>query len=215
MNNDKQKIVSSLIITFSFIALLWLIQISQVIFDTSFIRFGLYPRKLTGLIGIITAPLIHAGFGHLFSNTLPLIFLGVGILYFYPKSGIKVFILVYFVPGIFVWLVARPAYHIGASGMVYGLVSFLFFSGIIRRDTRSIALALIVTFLYGGIIWGVVPQNDGISWEYHLFGSLTGIFCAFIYRKFDPYKKYDWEDENDEENNGKLEISHDKGYPFD
>ncbi len=215
MNNDKQKIVSSLIITFSFIALLWLIQISQVIFDTSFVRFGLYPRKLTGLIGIITAPLIHAGFGHLFSNTLPLIFLGVGILYFYPKSGIKVFILVYFVPGIFVWLVARPAYHIGASGMVYGLVSFLFFSGIIRRDTRSIALALIVTFLYGGIIWGVVPQNDGISWEYHLFGSLTGIFCAFIYRKFDPYKKYDWEDENDEENNGKLEISHDKGYPFD
>ena len=99
--------------------------------------------------------------------------------------------------------------------MVYGLVSFLFFSGLIRRDTRSIALALIVTFLYGSIIWGVIPQNDGISWEYHLFGSLTGISCAFIYRKSDPYKKYEWEDEDDEGDPAKLEISHDKGFPFD
>jgi len=214
MNEDKQKLVSSLIIPLSFIVLLWLIQIFQVIFDVSFIKLGLFPRRWTGLIGIITAPLIHAGFGHLFSNTVPLLFLGIGILYFYPKSGIKVFILVYFVPGIFVWLVARPAFHIGASGMVYGLVSFLFFSGLIRRDTRSIALALIVTFLYGGIIWGVVPQNDGISWEYHLFGSLTGIFCAFAYRKIDPYKKYDWEDEEDDDEPEKLEISHDKGFPF-
>ncbi len=214
MNNDKKKIISSLILPLSFVALLWLIQIYQVVFDTSFIKFGLYPRKFTGLIGIITAPLIHAGFGHLFSNTIPLLFLGIGILYFYPKSGIKVFIMVYFVPGIFVWLVARSAYHIGASGMVYGLVSFLFFSGVIRRDTRSIALALIVTFLYGSIIWGIVPQNNGISWEYHLFGSLIGICCAFIYRKSDPYKRYDWEDEDDEDDKGKLEISHDKSYPF-
>jgi membrane associated rhomboid family serine protease len=215
MNKDKQKLISSLLIPLSFIVFLWLIQLCQTVFDVSFVRLGLFPRKLSGIIGIVTAPLIHAGFGHLFSNTIPLLFLGIGILYFYPKSGIRVFILVYFIPGIFVWLLARPAYHIGASGMVYGLVSFLFFSGIIRRDTRSIALALIVTFLYGGIIWGVVPQNDGISWEYHLFGSLTGICCAFIYRKSDPYKKYDWEDEEDDENPAKLEISHDKGYPFD
>jgi len=201
-------------IPLSFIALLWLIQIVQFIFHISFVRLGLLPRTLTGLLGIITAPLIHAGFGHLFSNTLPLLFLGTGILYFYPKSGMKVFVLVYLVPGIFVWLLARSAYHIGASGMVYGLVTFLFFSGIIRRDTRSIALALIVTFLYGSIIWGVIPQNDGISWEYHLFGSLTGIYCAFIYRKSDPYKIYEWEDEDDEEDPKNLEISHDKGFPF-
>ncbi len=202
-------------IPLSFIALLWLIQIVQFIFHISFVRLGLLPRTLTGLLGIITAPLIHAGFGHLFSNTIPLLFLGTGILYFYPKSGVKVFVLVYLVPGIFVWLLARSAYHIGASGMVYGLVTFLFFSGIIRRDTRSIALALIVTFLYGSIIWGVIPQNDGISWEYHLFGSLTGIYCAFIYRKSDPYKIYEWEDEDEEEGPTKLEISHDKGFPFD
>lgn len=214
MNDDKKKIISSLMVPLGFIVLLWLIQIIQFVFHISFIRLGLLPRTLTGLLGIITAPLIHAGFGHLFSNTLPLLFLGTGILYFYPKSGMKVFVLVYFIPGIFVWLVARSAYHIGASGMVYGLVTFLFFSGIIRRDTRSIALALIVTFLYGSIIWGVIPQNDGISWEYHLFGSLTGIYCAFIYRKSDPYKKYEWEDEDDEEDPMNLEISHDKGFPF-
>ena len=214
MTDEKRKLLSSILIPLGFIALLWIIQIVQAVFGLNFVGYGLFPRKLPGLIGIVTAPVIHAGFGHLFSNTLPLLFLGVGILYFYPKSAVKVFASVYFIPGIFVWFVARPAYHIGASGMVYGLVSFLFFSGIIRRDTRSIALALIVTFLYGSIIWGILPLNNGISWEYHLFGSLTGITCAFLFRKSDPYKKYEWEDEEEEEH-GKLEISHDKDLPFD
>ena len=95
--------------------------------------------------------------------------------------------------------------------MIYGFVSFLFFSGLIRRDTRSIALALLVTFLYGSMIWGIFPQNNGISWEYHLFGSLTGIACAIIFRKSDPYKRYEWEDEEDDEDGGNLEISHDRG----
>jgi membrane associated rhomboid family serine protease len=168
------------------------------------------PRKLHGLIGIITAPLIHSGFSHLTSNSLPLLLLGIGILYSYPKSAVKVLSLIYIVPGIFVWFFARPAYHIGASGLIYGFVSFLFFSGIIRRDTRSIALALIVTFLYGSIIWGIIPQNSGISWEYHLFGSLTGIACSIIFRKSDPYKRYDWEDEDNDEDGKNLEISHDR-----
>ncbi len=214
MAEGKKKLLSSIMIPLSFILLLWLIQLAQKLLSVNFIMLGLYPRRISGLIGIITAPLIHAGYAHLFSNTLPLLFLGTGMMFFYPESALKIFGLVYFVPGIFVWLFARPAYHIGASGMVYGFVSFLFFSGLIRRDTRSIALALIVTFLYGSIIWGILPVNNGISWEYHLFGSLTGIACAFIYRKSDIYKKYEWEDEEDEED-GKLEISHDKDFPFD
>ncbi len=213
MADEKKKLLPSLIIPLSFILLLWLIQIAQKILNVSFISLGLYPRRMSGLIGIVTAPLIHAGYAHLFSNTLPLLFLGTGMMYFYPSSALRIFGLVYFVPGVFVWLFARSAYHIGASGIVYGLVTFLFFSGIIRRDTRSIALALIVTFLYGSIIWGVLPINNGISWEYHLFGSLTGIVCAFIYRKSDPYKKYEWEDEDDEEH-GKLEISHNRDLPL-
>ncbi len=210
MNDDKKKLIDSLLFTGGFLVLLWLIQLSQFVFKVSFVRLGLYPRRVTGLIGIITAPLIHAGFNHLISNSIPLLFLGIGMMYFYPTAAKKIFVIVYLVPGVFVWLFARQAYHIGASGMVYGFVSFLFFSGVIRRDTRSIALALIVTFLYGGIVWGVLPLNNGISWEYHLFGSLTGIACAFIFKKNDPYKRYDWEDEEDDEDPRKLEISHNR-----
>jgi membrane associated rhomboid family serine protease len=97
-----------------------------------------------------------------------------------------------------VWIFARQAYHIGASGLVYGFVAFLFFSGIIRRDNRSIALALIVTFLYGGLTWGILPIKAEISWEAHLFGSIIGILLAFVFRKSDPAPKYDWETEEEQ-----------------
>jgi membrane associated rhomboid family serine protease len=214
MTEDKKRFLFSLFIPLCFLIILWIIQLAQFIFKINFDSFGLLPRTTSGLIGIITAPLLHAGFAHLFSNTLPLLFLATGVLYFYKNSAFKVFVIVYIVPGVFVWLFAREAYHIGASGIVYGLVTFLFFSGVIRRDTRSIALALIVTFLYGSLIWGVLPQNNNVSWEYHLFGSLTGIASAIIFRNSDPYKKYDWEDEPDD-NNDNLEISHRKGHPFD
>jgi len=214
MMDEKKKLFSSILFPASFILLLWIIKIGELVFSINLSRLGLLPQKLQGLIGIVTAPLIHSGFNHLISNTLPLLLLGVGVLYFYPKSAFKIFTFVYIIPGIFVWFFGRPAYHIGASGLIYGFVSFLFFSGIIRRDTRSIALALIVTFLYGSIIWGIFPQNNGISWEYHLFGSLTGIACAFIFRKSDPYKRYDWEDEENEEDGKNLEISHDRDVEF-
>jgi membrane associated rhomboid family serine protease len=208
--DEKRKLFLSILFPVSFILLLWFIKIGEIIFAINLTHFGLLPRKLHGLIGIITAPLIHSGFSHLASNSLPLLLLGIGILYSYPKSAVKVLSLIYIVPGIFVWFFARPAYHIGASGLIYGFVTFLFFSGLIRRDTRSIALALIVTFLYGSIIWGIIPQDSGISWEYHLFGSLTGIACAIIFRKSDPYKRYDWEDEDNNEDGKIMEISHDR-----
>jgi hypothetical protein len=146
-----------------------------------------------------TAPLIHADFNHLLP-TFPLLFLGVGISYSYPSCSKKLFAGVYILHGLLVWIIARQAYHIGASGLVYGLVSFLFFSGIIRRDNRSIALALIVTFLYGGLTWGVLPIKAEISWEAHLFGSIVGIIFAYIFRKADPAPKYDWEDEESTRN---------------
>jgi membrane associated rhomboid family serine protease len=210
MMDEKRKLYTSILFPAGFVFALWIIKTGEVLLSISLSHFGLLPRKFSGLIGIVTAPLIHSGFNHLASNTIPLLLLGIGILYFYPKSAFKIFSLVYIIPGIFVWFFARSAYHIGASGLIYGFVSFLFFSGIIRRDTRSIALALVVTFLYGSIIWGIIPQNGGISWEYHLFGSLTGIACAFIFRKSDPYKRYEWEDEEDVEDGKNLEISHDR-----
>ena len=96
-----------------------------------------------------------------------------------------------------VWLFARPVYHIGASGIIYGLLGFLFFSGIFKRDNRSIALSLLITFIYGGLIWGILPGMKGISWESHLFGGISGIVTAFIFRKEDPYIKYEWENEEE------------------
>lgn len=192
---SKEKQLKLIIFPLSFLILLWLIQFAQYLFLLKLVKYGLLPQTTKGLTGIFTAPLIHSGFNHIISNSIPLLFLGSGIFYFYKEAAYKVFFMVYFIPGILVWFLGRESFHIGASGLVYGYVTFLFFSGLIRRDNRSIALALIVTFLYGSLIWGVLPLSREISWEYHLFGALTGIYAAIIFRKSDPIKKYDWEEE--------------------
>ena len=197
MTAEKKKLFQSLTYPVAFVMLLWIIKIVEISFQVSFVKYGIFPRTISGFIGIITAPLVHADFNHLISNSLPLLFLGLGISYSYPTTSKKLFLGVYILHGLLVWIIARQAYHIGASGLIYGFVSFLFFSGIIRRDNRSIALALIVTFLYGGLTWGVLPIKADISWEAHLFGSLIGIIFAFIFRKADPAPKYEWEDEEE------------------
>ncbi len=196
MIEEKKKPLQYLIYHLAFVLLLWLVKIFEITSGANLVSLGIFPRKFSGLIGIISAPLIHADFNHLISNSFPLLFLGMGISYSYPKSSTKLFFGVYLLHGLLVWIIARQAYHIGASGLVYGFVSFLFFSGIIRRDNRSIALALIVTLFYGGLTWGVLPIKEEISWESHLSGSLVGILFAFIFRKADPAPKYDWEDES-------------------
>ncbi len=215
MTEDKQKIFNAFIIPGTFVLLMWIVKLVEVIFNLNFTTYGILPRSIANLPGIIFSPLIHAGFTHLFSNTIPMIFLGWGVVFFYKNASVKVFLSIYFFTGILVWLFAREAYHIGASGIIYGLVTFLFFSGIIRRDNRSIALALVVTFLYGSLIWGVLPVDNGISWESHLFGALVGIALAFLLRKSDPYKRYDWEDEDYEGDKRNLEISYDDKNPFE
>lgn len=208
---DKQKLQRSIYYPLYFLLALWLIQVFTVSQQLDLVRFGVLPRTLSGLIGIITAPFIHGDYSHLFSNTIPLLILGFSILYFYPVSSYRVILLVYALTGIFVWLFAREASHIGASGLIYGFVAFLFFSGIIRRDNKSIGLALIVTFLYGSLIWGVLPGVKDVSWESHLFGGISGIIAAIVFRKTDPVKKYDWEeeDDDDDDDHGPLEISYD------
>ena len=208
---DHTKLLQSLLIPGGFIVLLWLILIIQQTFNLNFpYLFGLYPRKTSGLIGIITSPLIHGGYAHLFSNTLPVFLLSSGIIYFYPETAFKVISIIYIFTGLLVWLLARSVYHVGASGLIYGFASFLFFSGIFKRDNRSIGLALLVTFLYGGIVWGILPGQPGISWESHFFGGITGFVCAFIFRKKDRHFKYDWEAEESDIPPDQLEISYDK-----
>jgi membrane associated rhomboid family serine protease len=198
--DDKKKFITSLIFPVGFVLLLWIIKISEIIFNFNFTTFGILPGSVKGLPGILFAPLIHANIKHLFSNSLPILFLGSGIIYFYRNSSYKVILIIYIGTGILDWIFARQAYHIGASGLIYGFVTFLFFSGIIRRDTRAVALALLVTFLYGSLIWGVLPLDNAVSWESHLFGSVLGIFCAFLFKNSDPALKYDWEYEDENEN---------------
>lgn len=215
MNEDNKHFIKSLAIPLVFIFLLWILKSFEIAANFSLIFLGIFPRSVFGLIGIITAPFIHANFDHLISNSLPLLILGTGIFYFYKESSVKVILFIYLLTGFSVWLTARSSYHIGASGLIYGFVSFLFFSGLIRRDKRAITLALLVTFLYGSLVWGILPLRGDLSWESHLFGSLTGIVAAVIFRKYDPPKRYAWEDEPDDIPPEKLEISYKKNYPPD
>ncbi|MDR3610976.1 MAG: rhomboid family intramembrane serine protease [Ignavibacteriaceae bacterium] len=199
--DDKKKLITSIFFPLGFVVLLWVIKLSEIIFNFDFTRFGILPGSIKGIPGIFLGPLIHANINHLISNSLPILLLGSGIIYFYRNSSYKVILIIYLGTGILDWIFARKAYHIGASGIIYGLVTFLFFSGVIRRDTRAIALALLVTFLYGSLIWGVLPLDSQISWESHLFGSIIGILCAFIFKSSDPFVKYDWELEDEDKNN--------------
>ena len=181
-----------------FVALLWLIPLLGWGLDLD--RFGVRPRETIGVIGIFTAPLLHAGFAHLVANTLPLLILGTTMLHLYPSSALRVLPAIYLVPGVAVWLFARGGNHIGASGLVYGLVAYIFFAGMFRGDRRAMSASLLVAFLYGASVWGVLPLEDGVSWETHLAAALVGIVMAYIYRNTDvsPRVEYSWEREAQE-----------------
>lgn len=202
---EKQKIFGSILFPSLFVAILWGVKLLEVSFNINLIQFGLYPRTWQGLTGIITCPLIHSSepnvFSHLFSNSVPLLVLGAMTFYFYRPIAFSVFFWVYLMSGIWLWAAGRDAYHIGASGLVYGFASFLFFSGIFRKERTLMVLSLLVVFLYGSLIWGIFPIYPRISWESHLLGSLAGIITAFYFRKEGPQaKKFEWnEDENEKE----------------
>lgn len=183
MNVEATKFRNSVFFIVSFTILLWLVKALEWAVALDFGFLGILPRTLSGTMGIITAPLVHGDVLHLISNTFPLLLLGVSVFYFYNRIALEVFAWIYFMSGFWVWMAARDAYHIGASGIVYGLVAFLFFSGLFRRDTKSLTISLIVIFLYGGMLQGLFPTNDRISWESHLLGALAGAFCAFFYRE--------------------------------
>lgn len=140
---------------------------------------GIKPRTWDGTLGIVTAPLLHGNLWHIVSNTFPMLFLGVVLYLFYSKIATQVFLQVYVFSGILVWLFARPLYHIGASGVAYGLAAFLMSMGFFRRDVKSIFITLVIIFMYGGLIYGVLPLREGVSWEGHLFGALVGVVSAY------------------------------------
>lgn len=185
-------------IAFGFVALLWLIFLLGWGLDLEPGLSGIRPREVAGLIGIVFAPLVHASFAHLIANSLPLLVLGTAMLFLYPNSALRVLPAVYLGTGLVVWLVGRDSVHFGASGLVYGLVGFVFVAGMLRRDRRAIAASLAVGFMYGSLAWGVLPTQFGVSWETHLAAALIGVALAIALRRMDvlPPKRYVWEDED-------------------
>ena len=191
-----------------FVALLWLIPLIGWGLDLQ--QFGVRPRQAAGLIGILTAPLLHANLAHLVANTVPLIVLGIAMLHLYPTASFRVLPAVYLGPGIAVWLFARDGNHVGASGLIYGLVAYVFMAGLLRRDRRAIGASLLVAFLYGTMVWGVLPLEASVSWETHLAAALIGVAMAYATRGVDvpPRVRYSWEREADGDQAGEGDDWH-------
>ncbi|MBO3117258.1 rhomboid family intramembrane serine protease [Winogradskyella sp. DF17] len=172
----------------------WLVFWYQVRIDHGIKYMGIRPQKIEGLLGVFTSPFLHGDIEHLYNNSVPLLVLSLALFYFYNKIAWKVILFGILMSGLLTWLIADKGNHIGASGLVYVLVSFVFFKGIFAKHYRLIALSLIVIFLYGSMIWYVFPIKDGMSWEGHLSGLITGLLFAILFRKkVAKPERYKWE----------------------
>lgn len=181
---------------------IWVVFWAEIRFGFRLNDFGIQPKTVKGLRGVIFSPFIHSGISHLYHNTIPLFVLSAALFFFYRAIAWRVLVLGLLVTGILTWAIGRPSYHIGASGVIYMLVSFLFFKGIFVKHYRLIALSLLVVFLYGSMIWYVLPVEVGVSWEGHLSGFIVGFALAFVFKsEIIKPPKYDWEKEdyNEEE----------------
>nr|WP_319570916.1 rhomboid family intramembrane serine protease [uncultured Draconibacterium sp.] len=207
---EKKIFFHSLLFPAIFVLALWIVKIIELTSGLSFVEFGIYPRHINGLQGVLFSPFIHSDFNHLISNSLPFFILGFMLIYFYRRISYRIFFLLYILSGISTWIMGREAWHIGASGVVYAMATFHFVSGIIRSDVRLLTLSAIVVFLYGGLVWGLLPIRPEISWEGHLSGAIFGVALAFYYRKYIVRReKFDWEDEPDDD-----EEENDETYYF-
>ncbi len=207
--NSRALLTLAWQISLGFVVLLWLIHLMNWGMGLDPWPFGLRPREWSGLVGIVTAPLMHSDFAHLFANSVPLATVGAAMLFLYPHSTLRVLPAVYLGPGILVWLFGRDSVHLGASGLVYGLVSYVLVAGLLRRDRRAIAASLLVVLMYGSLAWGVLPIQPGVSWETHLSATIIGTLLALWLRKLDvpPRKRYVWEDQSAEDDDEELAVA--------
>lgn len=176
--------------------LLWIVFWIEKKSGLDFARFGVYPGDISSLFGVLFSPFIHGNLEHLYNNSVPLFVLLFMMQYFYKKQTLWVIFFGILFSGLFTWFVGRPSYHIGASGLIYALVSFIFFKGILTKNYRLTALSLIVVFLYGSMVWYIFDIKEGMSWEGHLGGFLAGIILAFLTEtpeEFAQTYKYEWE----------------------
>lgn len=212
-DSTKQKNYLFLIVPSILLFTMWSIKLYEYSESLSLSHFSLYPRNFKQLYGIFTMPFIHSDYKHLLNNSIPLFILTGGLYYFYKDLATKIIFWIYLISGFWVWCAARPSYHIGASALVYGLASFIFFSGVIRKEIKLLAFSLIVVFLYGSMVWGIFPTKEHISWEGHLFGFIIGLILAIVFQKEGPQKKvYDWE-EDENENDDVSSFSNEEHIP--
>ena len=184
-----------------FIGLLWSVYIVNILLPillpyVDLSRYGIYPREPSRLLGIFSTVLLHGSLSHIISNTLPLLLAITALFGNYPRTAKKVFFYSILLTGLLVWIFARSANHIGASGLLYSLLTYIFISGFIKKDIQSIGISLVIAFLYGTLIFGVIRDKSYISWESHLFGMISGVLFAWLYRRNDLpiYKSWDEEE---------------------
>lgn len=201
MKRDIQRILAAAIIPLFIILILYLLKFLEVGMDWDFTHLGVYPMEKKGFFGIFAHPLVHSSFKHLLANTLPLLFLSWCLFYFYRDIAPYIFFSIWIGCGLFTFLIGKPGWHIGASGIIYGLAFFLFFSGILRKHIPLVAISLLVTFLYGGLVWNMFPQfaKADTSWEGHMGGAIAGMICSAAFIKYGPQRPEPFADEEDEE----------------
>ena len=203
---NSKILIDNLSLPLAFLLIIWSVKILEFGLSVSFINLGVFPQKISSLRGIIFSPIIHKDIAHLLNNTYPIIVLGGLLCYFYKKIAIKIFFWLYFVSGFWLWIIGRPVYHVGASGVIYALASFLLISGLIKKNNSLTAASMLIIFLYGSMIWGILPINNGVSWEGHLTGMVAGILIALFFKKEGPENtKYQWEIDEEAENNTDFE----------
>jgi membrane associated rhomboid family serine protease len=193
------SLLSGIRIPLIILGVMWAVFGFEHYYEISCSAYGIYPRDFVGLRGVLLAPFIHGDLQHIINNSYPILILGTALYFFYPKAANAVVVYSFLMTGLWVWAMARPSFHIGASGVIYAWGAFLFSSGAINRNIRMMGLSLLVVFLYGSLVWGVLPIVPEVSWESHLLGALSGIILAFVFRKSGPQrKKYHWEEEDDQ-----------------
>lgn len=206
----SNRLRQSIRLAIQFSAMMVIFHLLRTITGLPPLGWGIYPRESVGLSGIVFSPFLHGSWSHLFSNLPPLFALTFIIFYFYRRTAWPAFLMMYLLTGAAVWIFGRSVWHIGASGVVYAMVAFVFWSGIFRRNIKSIILALIVLMYYGSMFTGIFPGEKGVSWESHLLGAFAGIFTAFWFKnkqeKDEAPPRYSWEDE---------EIPTDQPFYFD
>jgi membrane associated rhomboid family serine protease len=206
-DHKKSSVLQALLVGLVFTSLPWFVFAYEQYFDVHLYQYGVLPRKLAHLYGIFTMPFLHSDWQHILGNTPPLFILTSFLFYFYKKFFGWVYMYIYILAGFWTWIIGREDFHIGASGIIYGLTSYIFFSGAWSKNYRLAAISLLIVFLYGSIIWGIFPMEKHVSWEGHLSGFVAGFILSIYYRKELPKrKKYEWELVDDENEYVKVPV---------